>query len=279
MTEAHRNPKSIPEQWLSDSWIDRLVDGELSAAEYKSVVEALDRHPEHWRRCAQAFLEAQAWRTELSDWMNPDLGPANSTTGERPVSNSQEAFASEDGFEPESGLSEDDVEETDWDRPRLTASVLSNPQSALGSRANSHWQGQNRSWVDFAAPLASAAVLLIVFAAGWHLGQPEKVQSIEVGQGSSALEPVAASINPMGHVKLAVDGRNQDMTIPYYFPADYPNVSTVSSTNAQPPNVEHWIGNRPVERQRAVMPSRLDERHDVLVPIEVISIPGQTEFQ
>ncbi len=44
---------------------DRLVDGELSPEEYKALLAALDDEPGGWRRCALAFLEAQALRQEL----------------------------------------------------------------------------------------------------------------------------------------------------------------------------------------------------------------------
>jgi hypothetical protein len=49
-----------------DARFDRLVDGELSADEYKSLVAGLDDEPGGWRRCALAFLEAQALGGELA---------------------------------------------------------------------------------------------------------------------------------------------------------------------------------------------------------------------
>src|ERR1700759_5013413 len=48
-----------------DMVFDRLVDGELSTSERRSLLESLDARPDGWRRCALAFLEAQAWRQEL----------------------------------------------------------------------------------------------------------------------------------------------------------------------------------------------------------------------
>ena len=51
---------------IDDRRFDRLVDGELSPAEYEALLTALDAEPEMWRRCALAFLEAQAWRGEMS---------------------------------------------------------------------------------------------------------------------------------------------------------------------------------------------------------------------
>ncbi len=46
--------------------LDRLVDGELSPAERRDLLAALDDEPGAWRRCALAFLEAQSWRWQLS---------------------------------------------------------------------------------------------------------------------------------------------------------------------------------------------------------------------
>jgi hypothetical protein len=48
-----------------DVIFDRLVDGELSAAERRTLLESLDARPQGWRSCALAFLEAQSWRNEL----------------------------------------------------------------------------------------------------------------------------------------------------------------------------------------------------------------------
>ena len=48
-----------------DRLLDRLADGELDASERASVLTALSNEPDGWRRCAIAFLEAQAWREGL----------------------------------------------------------------------------------------------------------------------------------------------------------------------------------------------------------------------
>jgi hypothetical protein len=49
-----------------EAQFDRLVDGELSQAEYRSLLASLDDQPDGWRRCALAFLEAQALGRDLS---------------------------------------------------------------------------------------------------------------------------------------------------------------------------------------------------------------------
>ena len=44
---------------------DLLVDGELDPARRDELLLRLDTVPDGWRRCALAFLEAQAWRSDL----------------------------------------------------------------------------------------------------------------------------------------------------------------------------------------------------------------------
>jgi len=44
---------------------DLLVDGELDSARQHELLSRLDATPDGWRRCALAFLEAQAWRSDL----------------------------------------------------------------------------------------------------------------------------------------------------------------------------------------------------------------------
>jgi hypothetical protein len=52
-------------QPIDQRLLDRLVDGELDAAGRRELLNALDDQPGGWRRCALAFLEAQAWRSDL----------------------------------------------------------------------------------------------------------------------------------------------------------------------------------------------------------------------
>ncbi len=56
---------------LTDAQLDRLVDGEMPFADYRQLVQSLDRQPTEWRRVACAFLEAQAWRRDLATVVAP----------------------------------------------------------------------------------------------------------------------------------------------------------------------------------------------------------------
>src|SRR4051794_19060678 len=51
---------------MNDLELERLVDGELSPPEYRSLLASLDDEPGGWRQCALAFLEAQALASELA---------------------------------------------------------------------------------------------------------------------------------------------------------------------------------------------------------------------
>jgi hypothetical protein len=58
--------------------LDRLVDDELAPDERRELLAALDDEPGAWRRCALAFLEAQAWRRHLTQ---PATEPAHIASG------------------------------------------------------------------------------------------------------------------------------------------------------------------------------------------------------
>jgi hypothetical protein len=52
-------------QNITSESIDRLVDGELSPTQRRELLLRLEEVDGGWRRCALAFLEAQAWGREL----------------------------------------------------------------------------------------------------------------------------------------------------------------------------------------------------------------------
>jgi hypothetical protein len=62
MNEQHENSPMIDSRQL-----DRLVDGELSAADRRQLIETLERQPDGWRHCACAFLESQEIGATLND--------------------------------------------------------------------------------------------------------------------------------------------------------------------------------------------------------------------
>ncbi|MEW4566697.1 hypothetical protein AB1L88_02405 [Tautonia sp. JC769] len=58
--DAHNTPEPIRAEDL-----DRLADGSLTAADRRALLARINAEPDGWRRCALAFLEAQAWRDAM----------------------------------------------------------------------------------------------------------------------------------------------------------------------------------------------------------------------
>ena len=59
------NPTRDNAPQIDDQQFDLLVDGELSESDRHALLSSLDGSPEGWRRCALAFLEAQAWKEQM----------------------------------------------------------------------------------------------------------------------------------------------------------------------------------------------------------------------
>jgi hypothetical protein len=70
----HRAPGTNDQDF--ERQLDRLVDGELNAAERRQILAECDEREGAWRRCALAFLEAQSWRTEFTALTAPATSPA-----------------------------------------------------------------------------------------------------------------------------------------------------------------------------------------------------------
>ena len=68
-----------------DRTLDRLVDGELSPAEYDDALRSLDRRPDGWRRCALAFIEAQAWQRDIGLMRREETSPTAPEVTVRPA--------------------------------------------------------------------------------------------------------------------------------------------------------------------------------------------------
>ena len=70
---------------ISETMIDRLVDGELTEQEQRELLTACDEQPERWRDMALAYVEAQTWRTELSNLVKEPQTPTAILRMEDPV--------------------------------------------------------------------------------------------------------------------------------------------------------------------------------------------------
>jgi len=73
----------ITPQSIDQATLDRLVDGEMDEPARAALLRALDREPDGWKRCALAFLQAQAWR-EVAGTL-PAVAPVPATRPGWPV--------------------------------------------------------------------------------------------------------------------------------------------------------------------------------------------------
>jgi hypothetical protein len=74
----HPSENNDPGDGFDETQLDRLVDAELSESERRQLLLRLEAEPHGWRRCALAFLEAQAWRQSIRGIMEPVAGIAQS---------------------------------------------------------------------------------------------------------------------------------------------------------------------------------------------------------
>ena len=72
-----------PHRPVDPALLDRLVDGELDGPQREALLRALDVEPGAWRRCAMAFLEAQALQRALVQLGSAASHPAPLGKGSR----------------------------------------------------------------------------------------------------------------------------------------------------------------------------------------------------
>jgi len=73
-------------QEKSQQWLERLVDGELADDAQRQLLLTLEGQPDGWRRCALAFVEAQALRRDLrgvASERSASINPARSSTSDK----------------------------------------------------------------------------------------------------------------------------------------------------------------------------------------------------
>ena len=231
-----------------DARFDRLVDGELSAEEYRTLIASLDDEPGGWRHCALTFLESQALVGELSGVRrgmtlgdeggnSPATAPAHKGHAQQrgPISFRLITFLA------------------------MAASFL--VAFGLGIAAPRWFGGVN-------APTVAES----------SRGSPTEV----AGGANSSNPPRRESFKPIGNVRLVVDGPGGDSTavgdVPIY---DLPEPMEQWLANERPalsPEVLQTLENRghSIERQVEYVPVLLDDGRQGIVPIERYQIRPAT---
>ena len=223
---------------VDNARFDRLVDGELSADDYRALVASLDDEPGGWRRCALAFLESQALAGEMSGVRRGmTLGEEGSSPAAKPAA--AEALPAK--HKPGSF--------------RLTT-LLAMAASflvafGLGIAMPRWFPG---------APAGSPPVTTVAANDGHEPGGANQIRN--------------TSFKPIGNVQLVVDGPGGVSTpvgdVPVY---DGPGSTAEWLADERPalsPEVLQTLQLRghKIERQIEYVPVRLDDGREVIVPIE-----------
>lgn len=226
---------------VEDTLWDRLVDGELTPEEYRALVASLDDSPDGWRRCAIAFLEAQALGRELQA-----LALEAQSCGRRAGGPARRwrvsdwawlALASAASFLLAFGIA--------WN-VRPGGDVIRGPERLVAER--------------------------LVPPAG---GPRASSDGQAGGSGQDVREPPSAS--PLGTVPLLIarhDGRTEELQLPVYEMTDDVARWFLETATPVPPEVQRALRSLGYEVRRdrrwAPVPARGDRR--VLVPIEQVEI-------
>jgi hypothetical protein len=241
---------------LDERLFDLLVDGELSTAERRELFERLDARPEHWRRVALAFVEAQSWRSDLGAMAAPRCA----------VDVAQEAVRTEPAV---SAAPSPRRRMPGWTQTVLTlaASVLC--AFFLGLEVQKQWTGTPEAARGIATPGA---------------GSEQPMPSVARGPATPDSTPEARLVSGPNDLvgSLTLDGATQgSVEVPVFQGADFERWvrDQPSAISAQMRRALEQRGHR-VEVERQFVPLQLEDGRQVIVPVEQVEVrPARREFQ
>jgi hypothetical protein len=222
---------------IDSETLDRLVDGELSPAEYRRVLQALEQQPGAWRKCAEAFLQAQAWQLDMQEVRAAaEVKPVVSPKTEVP---------------PRASLT------GEWLRMLLVAAA-SFLLAFFGAR--SYWQAQEH-------PLRPAQPTIAQPANGQQQ-LPKQVTPQNLAQDTQR-----SGNQPLGKVQLVVNRPGGDdsqlVDVPVYDDAAATEVLR-NSRPALPEDLIHELEAKghQVVHQRQLVPVPVSDGQQMIVPVE-----------
>ena len=241
-----------------DTKFDRLVDGELTTDEYREMLTTLDEEPGGWRRCAMAFLEAQAWTLEIRH-EREQTEVIRTSPGER-----------------------ESVELPT--RPVVAEqSMTVNKSSPISVVRSVKRREGGHSWLTDLVRIAA----IIMFSLGlgmwiqdFRKGQPATAPFI-AGTGPAVKSPAAPAlvprtIHPVGKpVTLVLDDRHEKRSIDLPLTVVNSPMKWMSQPRtAMPPEMIQQLrrmGHK-VQRQGKFVPVRLHDGRQIIVPMEEFEI-------
>jgi hypothetical protein len=245
MNEPQHTNQLPDTRLLDDQVFDRLVDGDLSPEEYRQVLQALANHPRGWQRCAEAFLEAQAWRQDLGQVRRSPAVPA----AERLIPVPESAAKSV---------------ARDWLKMLVVAAA-----SFLFAFVAAQWYWRLSTSVQTDYPGGAVATDTATNRPDVDVAQHAAAGSLEeVESTAEALRHV-----PLTSVKLAVNRPGQAdpqvMNVPVYDPV----AASELLSNSQPALPEDLLNSlaaegHAVDLQRKLVPVSLGDGRQMMLPVE-----------
>jgi hypothetical protein len=237
-----------------DIRLDLLVDGELPENDYRALLAALDEQPGGWRRCALAFLEAQALRHDvagLRQSMNlglpdrPDEPPGMKSTGPAPHSPQRDLRG---------------ASSVAWKSIAIAASFLA--AFLLGI-----W---GPKWLQTQTAKVGRPVMDAALAQPGSTGIVDWQFDPRPGAGLGQRQQTA---RPVGNVQLVVDrgsGAAKTGSLPVYdAPHDVESWLSEERSGLSPQVIQELQnrGHR-VLRQTQYIPMQLEDGRQIIVPVE-----------
>lgn len=240
--------------------LDRLVDGELSPADRRAVLAAMDDEPGAWRACALAFLESQIWQSHLNQFVQSrDVVPTAGT-----VTTSARS----------------------WSLPRLggwlavaAGLVISFVLGAnyTSGPASRELAGEARpgAKLENTVPVARGTRSTLPAVANPPSSVPVTTvaQNPEPESGWSTLTLTAADGETWGNQQIELRVRNTDSTDPSTLMAEG---STLPADLLDTLEAAGWQ----VERQQRLLPIDLSDGRRLVVPVEELNLrnPDWVQF-
>jgi hypothetical protein len=276
---------------------DRLVDGELSEADRRTLLLQLEHEPEGWRRCALAFLEAQCWKEGFGQIGGPVSPGTISRAAISPAQIPPQISEGSPSPLPAAPLPAA-RQPVDWQRWRQYAATLLTISASflLALFVGMGLRGKDSGLVthgsDTAAnlspanlsptvgPLPASGVAQSQVPAGQLAGVQAPTVQVPTGQASPAQVPVAAAQVPTANggwemVSVAAadspDGRAQT----YFVPAqcrDTLDPSLIPDTIPAEVRQAFEESGHQIVQQREIVPVPMKDGRRLMVPVDHVEI-------
>jgi hypothetical protein len=247
-----------------DDRFDRLVDGELSPAEYRQLLASLDDMPDGWRQCALAFLEAQALSGALPAVVPPAAAKALPAVANTPPFETPEPKAAVEQTLLSAPAQPGHSRPADmprWSQAVYFATIAASLALAfyLGS-----WTKPSDGPVDGIATRSSA------IANRGSGDAPSSAGSTSIAQAPASLNSDTPRSSPLGNVRLVMNGaEEQGVDVPVYGEGQLDAWRTTNKPVLPDQVIEQLqAAGHKVSHQEQWIRVQLDGGREVLVPVD-----------